>query len=347
MNLFGKIILSDTSDFTRFNIYAPWVQQLEVFSSVTIYKLRYYKELVDVVAKRPLLPNLRTLSLSTNLKVPSENYESLVKLFVCPSLVEIRHKADYFPQYYLEASSAHLLIQRISAACPSLQRLEFYPDVDEYSLRERSRLVSSPNAAFPRILAGFSNLRSFSSTAFIFEPAILHALGGLPLLETLSIVEYNLAVQKPPTLGEDFHVLDTWFPALRNLQLYDLDPREITAIWKQPRFVQKLNAVTVRCYPGALDDDHMEPMNGQPWIDMFLSGLPRASPHIAQLDVEIDNLAFELQKKYSLSNARDDLRQLPLCSTRLQFSGILLDLWDDSVSVNAGSSDEEVQETNV
>ena len=82
---FVKITLPDTLDLTCFNIYAPWVQQLEVFRCKTKYKFDNPSRLVNVAAERSLLPNLHTLSLSTNLKIYPEDYKVLVELFVCPT----------------------------------------------------------------------------------------------------------------------------------------------------------------------------------------------------------------------------------------------------------------------
>ncbi|KAF8598826.1 hypothetical protein BDV93DRAFT_547216 [Ceratobasidium sp. AG-I] len=334
-------------NLTRFDIYAPWVQQLEIFSHMTIYKFRYSRRLTSITAVRTLLPNLRILSLSNENEMPSEDYDLLLELFVCPSLLEIRHITDYCLEHYIEPSSADLLIQKASAACPGLRRLDFYPDIDGFSHEEYLSLMSSPDVAFPWTLAGFSNLRSLSSTPLILIPVVLRSLAGLPVLESLTILDYNPDTQAEPSLAEDFKALDTWFPALRSLQIYDLHVKDITAIWSQPQLVLKLHAVKIRCYPGAFGDGQIGPVDAQEWINTFLSGLPDASPHIEQLNLEFKNLAYDSQKKYSLSNARQYLRRLPLRSTRLQFSGISRDLWDDSASVNTDSSDEELQEMDI
>ncbi|KAF8597490.1 hypothetical protein BDV93DRAFT_562213 [Ceratobasidium sp. AG-I] len=312
-------------DLTRFNVYAPWVQRLEVFSDMTLYKLQYSRRLIDIIARQPLLPHLRTLSLSTEHDVPSRYYDSIIELLVCPTLVEIRHMSDSCPEIYLEPPSAHLLIQKISKSCPSLQRLGVYPYVAVLLHDGSSSLVSSPDAAFPKILTGLLNLRSFSGTVFILKPAVLQALASLPLLESLEIVDHDPDEQRSSPLDEHPQAIDTWFPALRNMQLYDLHPQDVTAIWSRVPLVRNLLEVTVRCYPAASQDDQTELPNGQEWINMFLSRLTRASPRIKELDLEFSSLTGQSQI-YSLSGVREALRQLPLRSKRLYFSGCSLAL---------------------
>lgn len=318
-------MLSYTSDLTRFNVYAPWVQRLELFNDSIKYEFWCCRNFLDTLTDRPLLPNLRILSLSTDHGVLQYDYNTAVELFVCPSLVVILHTTDYCPQHYITAQSARCLVQKVSALCPGLQRLEFYPGRCEFTHLHYSNLFSSPDAAFPKILSGFSNLRSFSSTAFILEPVFFQALGGLLALETLCIVDYDPEEQIPPSLDKDFRALDTSFPALRNLQLYDIHCRDITTMWSQPPLVQKLYAVTIRCYPGAPDDEETETLDGQEWIDTFLPSLARASPYIEQLDIEFKNLPCYPQR-FWMPDGREDLRRLPLRSVRLRFSEHLLDL---------------------
>lgn len=206
-----------------------------------------------------------------------------------------------------------------------MRKLEFYPDRYEILDEEYWSFTSAPDAAIPKTLAELTNLRVFSSSVFILEPVVVQALGGLPALESLGVADYDLHRQRSPYLHDNFEVLDTWFPALRNLRLYDLHSRDITAMWNQPSLVQKLHSITIRCYPGAQEDDQVESPIGQEWIDVFISNLPRASPHIEELDLEFINLATD-DMSYSLSDGREDLRRLRLRSTRLQFSGDLQEL---------------------
>lgn len=325
MIAFRQIISSDTSDLTRFNVYAPWVQRLEVFSDDNPHNFWHSSKLRDTLAERPLLPNLRILSFPSNHKIRSDDYELFVDLFVCLSLVEIQHGADHSPQTYLDWSFIYHLVRRIHVVSPDLRKLEFYPKRVKNLEEDYWYIVSAPRAALPKAFAGLTNLRHFSSSVFILKRAVLQALGGLLALNSLGVVDYNPEYQRPPYLDKNFKVLDAWFPALRNLRLYDLHPQDITAIWSQPSLVQRLHSVTVRCYPGMREDDQVESLIGQEWIDSFLSRLPHASPHIEELDLDFVNLSTDTIN-YSLPNGREDLRRLPLRSARLQFSGSLVDL---------------------
>ncbi|KAF8598823.1 hypothetical protein BDV93DRAFT_526539 [Ceratobasidium sp. AG-I] len=335
-----SVLLDDMSDLTRFHTYAPWVQHLEVFKPMTTYIFRNSRRLRNTAAEKPPLPNLRILSFSTEHEITPEDYVWLVK-FVCPTLVEIRHKTDYSPQHYLGASSAQMLIQNISKSCPSLRTLELYPNQDEFSFGGYSSL----DAAVSPNLAGFSNLQSFSSTPIILKPAVLQALGGLPLLHSLCILDYHsLNEENKNTVAFDknFHIPNTWFPALRKLQIYDLHPQDITAIWDQPRLVLNLRAVTIRCYPDApalrrfhnngphgagevIAVEEVGESGGQKWINTFVAKLCRMSPHIEKLGLRFDIHVGE-RRQYSLSGVRKDLRRLPLCTVRLQIQDSTVEL---------------------
>ncbi|KAF8598825.1 hypothetical protein BDV93DRAFT_526543 [Ceratobasidium sp. AG-I] len=334
------ILLDSMSDLTRLHTYASWVQQLEVFSPMTTYIFRNSRRLRNTMAEQPPLPNLRILSFSAEHEITPEDYVWLVK-FVCPTLVEIRHKTDYSPQHYLGASSTQMLIQNISNSCPGLRTLEIYPNQDEFSFGGYSSL----DAAVSPNLAGFSNLQSFSSTPIILKPAVLQALGGLPLLHSLCILDYhplNEENENTVALDKGFHVPNTWFPALRKLQIYDLHPRDITAIWDQPRLVLNLRAVTIRCYPDApavrrfhnngphgagevIAVEEVGESGGQKWINTFVTKLCRMSPHIEKLGLRLDIHVGD-RRQYSLSGVRKDLRRLPLCSVRLQIQDSTVEL---------------------
>ena len=317
----GKITLLHTLDLTRFNTYAPWVRQLEALNRMTVYQFRIHTRLTSTIAKRPLLPNLRILSLSGKLEVPLGDYESILELFVCPSLVEIRHKSDSGSTHYLKPSAACLLIQKISAVCPGIQKLGFYPDDDNVSRNDSSSLAFSPDAAFLESMAGFLNLRSFSSTGSILKPAVLKALGVLPLSSTLAISDYCSRGPRNPTFEKDPRVVDALFPSLRNLQIYALNPRDITAIWTQPWLVLNLRTVTIQCcpdtpVPNRLNGERKTPA-GQKWINTFLAKLPRKSPHIEELDLQFNTYPRD-RRPYPLSGARQHLLRLPLRRVQLQ-----------------------------
>lgn len=321
------IILPESLDFTRFNIYAPWVRQLELFTELTKYKVTNSSELMRAASDRLLLPGLRSLSLSADIETSSEDFVWFTELFLCPTLIEIRHVSDCSLENYMQVASAYPLAQKISIVCPGLQTLEFYPYRHDFEDEEWAHLVRSLDLGFPLILAGFSNLRSFSSTAFVFEPPVFEVLGSLPLLESLGIVDSRADEETPPILSTDFQIPATWFPALRNLRIYYLHPRDIFVMWHQPPLIQNLVSAIVKCYPSTPDgemdseegsEEGESDPDGQEWIDKFLNVVPRSSPHIRELELEFDTFSWDSQT-YSLLEARDHLRRLPLDS--IKFNG--------------------------
>lgn len=266
---------------------------------------------------------MRALTLSTEIKLDSEDIALYTELFLSPTLVEIRHISDCYLEQYLDVDFAYPLAQKVSSMCHGLQTLEFYPNRGELEYGEGLSLVSSPSEGFPRILAGFSQLRSFSSSAFIFNPAVLKVLGDLPQLESLGMVDSCADEETPPMLGEDFEIPETWFPMLRSLQIYDMHPLDISTMWKQPPLVQNLVSVIVQCFPSTPDDGEEEDPDGQEWIDGFISDLVQSSPLVENLDLDFDVLSW-VDQSYSLSaDSLENLRRLRLRSIRL--SGIKLD----------------------
>lgn len=324
--MFGKdVTLPDMLDLDRFDVYAPWVMRLDIFDNKTKYTLINSGELRNIASECPILPNLRGLSLSTtDLNISPEDYKSFTELFLCPTLVEIRHVTDNYPDRYLDAGPAYSLAKKILSVCPCLQRLDFYPNKLDLEYHWNSNLICSPDVGFPHILASFSNLRSFNSTSFILKPKVLEAVGSLPQLESLGILDYDPLEETPPALDETFQVLDTWFLALRNLKIYHLHPQDISVVWNQPALVRNLRAVTIRCYPAAPEDemydDETELPDGQEWMNEFLADLPCASPHIEELDLEFENFVWD-SRRYSLTDSLDGLRRLPLRSVRMLVHG--------------------------
>ncbi|KAF8598820.1 hypothetical protein BDV93DRAFT_526538 [Ceratobasidium sp. AG-I] len=316
------ITLPDKLDLTRLEVYAPWIQRLEVFNPLSNHRLANSDGLIAIALTQPILPVLRALTLTTDIEAnPELELEDLVlftKLFLCPTLIEIRHVPDASLEQYLDAGGAYSLAQMISSVCPSLQVLEIYPNRKDFEYGGHSGLVSSTDEGFPRILSGFSQLRSFSSSAFIFNPRVLEVLGRLPLLESLGMIDACTSEETPPMLDEDFKIPATWFPKLRHLQIYDMHPHDISVMWKQPPLVQNLVSVTVKCYPCTPDqDEEEEEPDGQEWIDGFIADLARSSPHVEKLELDFDVLGW-IDQSYSLSpDSREDLDRLPLRSIDL------------------------------
>ncbi|KAF8598824.1 hypothetical protein BDV93DRAFT_609635 [Ceratobasidium sp. AG-I] len=317
-SLLFDITLPSSVDLTRFDVYAPWVQRLEVFGGKNKHTLRNTAALLRLASTRHILPNLRALTLTMRAKASTDEYLSFIELFLSPMLVEIRHVRLSGNPPYLDTPPVTALVQKIRNVCPSIEVLEFYP-ADFTGTNPLGRTINFPSLGpcLRESLAGFSNLRSFSSTHHIFEPATLQVLGSLPLLESLDVFDYFDYLGDPASHVGGLTVLDSWFSALRHLHLRNFHAKDVSAVWNQP-FVRNLESATIKCDPASAGEN-MCLATGQAWVDTFLTGLPQASPHISKLDLDFESAFLTAPGLYSLSHAGiDALRQLPLRSIRLR-----------------------------
>ncbi|KAF8598818.1 hypothetical protein BDV93DRAFT_547210 [Ceratobasidium sp. AG-I] len=311
------ITLPGALDLTRFDLYAPWVQRLEVFGGEYKHTLHNAAALIQLASTRPILPNLRALTLTTRAEISGTEYLPFTELFLSPTLAEIRHVRQGDDPPYLRIRSVPELVQKILAVCPGVQILEFYPGQEPGggSSSERNMIFSLSKVPIHATLAGFSNLRSFATTHYVFKPATLQVLGSLPLLESLDVFDH---AEDYGSLEEGLTIPDTWFPALRHLHLRDFDAKDVSIVWSQP-LVRNLTSATIKCDPATADENH-HTATGQAWVDAFLSKLPQTSPHISKLDLDFEAVPSLGQGTYSLSRAGiDALRQLPLRNIRLYY----------------------------
>ncbi|KAF8598814.1 hypothetical protein BDV93DRAFT_322692 [Ceratobasidium sp. AG-I] len=310
------VTLPSALDLTRFALYAPWVQRLEVFGGDYEYILHNADALSHLASTGPILPNLRALTLTVGVETSTAKHILFTELFLSPTLTEIRHVRQGGDPPYLKIHSVPGLVQKIFGVCPSIEILELYPGEVSGQHNRSRRIVtfSLPDAPLHVDLARFSNLRSFTSTLHIFQPTMLQVLGSLPLLESLDVFD---CLEDYASLEGELGITETCFPALRHLHLRNLDAEDISLVWSQP-FVRNLESATIKCDPASIQD--FDPEAGQEWVDSLLTKLPQASPHISKLELDFEGVPFFGQWTFSVSRAGiGALRQLPLRSIRLYF----------------------------
>ncbi|KAH7339876.1 hypothetical protein B0J17DRAFT_716867 [Rhizoctonia solani] len=102
----------------------------------------------------------------------------------------------------------------------------------------------------------------------ILEPELLRILGQLPHLESLGI---RGMPETPPVLHKKLSIPDTWFPALKDLRLYELYYTDIQALWGQPNIVKNLVYGEIQIEPSAELSE---------WAPPFIQALLSLSPHL-------------------------------------------------------------------
>ncbi|KAF8598819.1 hypothetical protein BDV93DRAFT_526537 [Ceratobasidium sp. AG-I] len=294
----NDITLPDILDLTRLDIYGPWVRRLHGLDERVTYTFFNISALMNVLSTRPILPGLQSLTMTSRCM-------PFTRLFLCPTLVEIRHVPLNQGEPYLSAPQASNFVLEIRDACPDLQELEFH--TGEWAPRKSTRRLIYPSLGVPfgETLARFTNLRSLTSTAFVLDLTTFQVLGGLPLLESLTITA-NWG--DPPILGRNLTIPDFYFPRLQHLGLHNFDLQDITILWNQASIVGNLLSASIGCNPYSANNTYED---GQKWIAVFLTSISRASPLIRELELYFDDPPADFEP-YSMMGALQTLRQLPL-----------------------------------
>ncbi|KAG8700693.1 hypothetical protein FRC11_012737 [Ceratobasidium sp. 423] len=275
--------------------WAPYKYQFEL----EIYG-GYYQEitnpdpLLTLLDGRPPLPNLRRLTAYTIAPIDGQDLMGFFNMFINPSLTEIRTIIPNggLPQISgcsVPPHSVPKFLEKIQKTCPQVQVLEFYPE-NAYAHNWSKRYIPSNRSR--SILSSFLNLRSFSSTTYIFESAIFGILGQLPHLESLGI---RGSPMECSALDKQLSIPETWFPALKELRLYDVDPEDVQGLWKQPTIVKKLTSLLIQADDtvGRYADDN--PLRGTNWLHPFLEALPSLSPHIQDVALYMGDLDSRIE----------------------------------------------------
>ncbi|KAH7339911.1 hypothetical protein B0J17DRAFT_716896 [Rhizoctonia solani] len=259
---------------------------------------------------RPPLPNLRQLTTYTGVtNISDTELMGFINMFFSPSLTGIRtlyHEEGVHT--YINSSSIPAFFKKIREICPQIRTLEFYPQ-NSYNSSELVTLSEQSR----NILQSFSNLRSFTSAAYILESATFGVLGSLPRLELLGIRGSHIS---DPVLDEQLSTPADWFEELIALQLYDIHPQDIKILWRQPSVVKKLGSVLIQTDLTTVPNVSGESMDGNSWVESFLGALPRLSPHLHDLTFYVgdeDGTEFQISQ-----DVRDGLRKLDLDNLELK-----------------------------
>ncbi|KAG8733148.1 hypothetical protein FRC11_008425 [Ceratobasidium sp. 423] len=303
-------VVPPNPNLDRYHIYAPWVQELEIFGGrrQEIKNLNSFLALLD---GRPPLPNLRRLTTHTGADIGSREMMGFLNTFITPSLIEIRtiiHEKG-LPSY-VHPSLVPAFLQKLKENCPRIQVLEFYPE-SAYDCPEGYK----PSPQCQTFLWSFTSLRSFSSTVYILESATFAIMGSLPHLELLGIRGFWT---EDPILDEQLSVPETWFPALKTLRLWDVHPRDIGLLWNHPPVVKGLVSVWIQTDPTTSTDRSDPPMDGDRWIRQFLTALPQSSPGLQDLTFYVgdeDGRVFHIPE-----DVREGLRRLGLKNVKVRLN---------------------------
>ncbi|CAE7141687.1 unnamed protein product, partial [Rhizoctonia solani] len=303
------ITLPPKLDFGRYNIYAYWVQALHIDgANVNSLKIINLDSFARLLGGRSPLPNLRQLTASAFNRL-NESLRDVINLFMSPLLVEIRVvlpqdrrrvrkrwggrvPSSYDPEF----------LEKLKMRCPDIETIEFYLDRN-YAPGHDWFTHCTPNDRIRTTLSSFTNLRSFSSSVHILEPAVIGVIGELPHLESLGIqgMPWPSSVLDP-----QLSIPETWFPVLKHLQLRRIPDKDIQTLWRQSPIVRKLVSLVIQA--------DVESSYTRNWVSPFLKALPGLSPcledvifsvHVAgwSQSVEIPRYHWDIFKGETLATA--------------------------------------------
>ncbi|CAE6436641.1 unnamed protein product, partial [Rhizoctonia solani] len=305
------ITLPLNPNLARYNIYAPWVQELEIFAECS-QDIYYAHRFLNLLCG-PALPNLRRLTAHTGANnMCTKLLINFIDMFMSPSLTEVRtifHKRDCAT--YTHPLCVPGFLKKVQTTCPQIQVLEFYPGtyrtwtIEHFTLSDQCLDT----------IRSFSSLCSLTSTTCLLNSKALSILGDLPHLESLGIRSLDLDY---PIMDEPLFITENQFERLTDLRLYSIHHQDIKILWNQPPIARKIRSAVVQTDPSTAPDPFDGLADGNSWITSFLMPLPIRCPRLRHLILrmgdedapkfrtsqEVQNILYEP----SLKNIKIELR---------------------------------------
>ncbi|KAG9094213.1 hypothetical protein FS749_012911 [Ceratobasidium sp. UAMH 11750] len=304
-------------DFERFNLYAPHVQKLDIYSENTEkYTVPKWPWLMVYARERTLLPNLVTLTLKPP-KSPGRQIMMWIPAFLSPTLTEISVIPSDTNQdtlvSHLEGSG---LFRRISIACPNLKKLSLCLDgegeVDYQNKPNNGRtLAEFWDNSLPQYLARMESLCELCTTTEVLVPNTITHLAGLPNLKSLAIYPTTRPfVSTKVTQGG-------LFPVLRKFSLKQAPHALFPEIW-QLQIFRNLTSLVLTFLTQPETDDEIDL-----WCGTLMSLISESSPNLVDLSVDFDsNSSCHYYVDISLDLVTSSMEKLPLQQLELRSASL-------------------------
>ncbi|KAJ1305888.1 hypothetical protein OPQ81_010608 [Rhizoctonia solani] len=250
-------------NLSRFNIYAPYIRELEINSTLHIDEYDNWDGFLAFTRSRNLLPNLERIRMVPSPSSPFEAIApiggdtikwataflstSLRALWIAPDprLYEVEIASTHFTWTTLD--DARSLLQLAFWKCPMLDTLAILPG--DLTV-QKTRLISDVRGRFSEyrppfpLFPPFRNLRTLITSPSCLEPKSFGVLSTMPSLESLSI--RGLA-HLMPLYGSDLSIPEDAFPSLRHLEFTNLRWQTVFSLCNLEPLVR--NLVTLRIHP--------------------------------------------------------------------------------------------------
>ncbi|KAG9120703.1 hypothetical protein FRC07_003692, partial [Ceratobasidium sp. 392] len=283
--LIMRIRSSPPVDFSRFDLYAPFVHTLHVYGLAPDYQ--YFKVTGSLPARnQPLLPNLKSIILRSPDAVYWQDQLAWVGSFVSPTLVDVRVIAeDARSPTLIPSLVADVVVDTLAQHCPGLCSLSLFPSEDP--LPEDSELYNNFllgliwRRPVRQSLVCLPGLVELTCSMDMLKEDSFSVVGSLPLLNRLSILGLPGPVLTTP------HALPAdSFLQLRALRLIGGCRTGFISTLKLSPLTSRLTELALEFYCSdryGFDEDLSE------WVVSSLLCQLQNSPRLTQLSVKIRN----------------------------------------------------------
>ncbi|KAG9091034.1 hypothetical protein FS749_000118 [Ceratobasidium sp. UAMH 11750] len=185
-----RLSSASTLHTDRFNLYAPFVKSLEVYdTSAEHYETRSWNCLLALSSQQTLLPNLVSLTLTTDCDDCCWDLVFWVRIFASRSLTRVA-SIPVLPRDPPEIShlAVSMTLKWLVEHSPHLQSLSLFPSKEFYDGIGEYRFFSLiDEAPFHYYLLPTLEVRELSCSMIVLEGESLQALDRLPQLERLTV----------------------------------------------------------------------------------------------------------------------------------------------------------------
>ncbi|KAG9128588.1 hypothetical protein FRC07_000021 [Ceratobasidium sp. 392] len=233
-------------DTSRLEFYIPFVESLEVSRLLTKkYRIQESWRTHPAHAQRIIqFPKLRRLAYTGLSEFEDDQLDYLI-LALCPSVREIEISSGGDGTLWQSLSSASRLLTFISQNCPDLERLRIYPGERDFDAAPNGRfyayIFTKGASPLHEGLGRLRGLRSLVISPAALQPEVLRTIGALPYLESLTV--QSTAYGGP--VYDDYDLDDASFPALRTLELVDLDPHTMENLCELEPLLHRLERASI------------------------------------------------------------------------------------------------------
>lgn len=288
------------TDFTRFEVYAPFVKVLEVYKKGGYFEISGWRTISVKTEEGPLLPQLSSLAVRPPPTCHTQGLMWITSL-LSPTLRCLRLTGAEETSFLIHSSLVgSAVLEALARVCPRIETLSLFPfNSDNETDREHFILSLLPRRHFLQYLPALRNLCELETSMIMVQPEALPLLGELPRLKRLVLC----SIPTEP-VASPIDLPDHAFLVLEQLVLKGLRKPEVTTVLDLSCLVQNITSFELSM---SLDEDEGE------WIvDEFFPRL-EDMPHLNHLSASFDEgRLLGMVQDINFESVLDTFAQLPL-----------------------------------